>query len=292
MPNVRANPYSQEDIMIEQLRVPCAYQGGKQRVAAQIVDKLLKTASDANAKFYDLCCGSGAVSIELINRGVDASRIYMLDISSWGKFWKAVGSGTFDMAVFQKFLSNLPSDKRKMKLYMSELAALPVHNEAELYPILQACSFGGKQIWRNGNHWANTCFRDYWEPTATSVRRSPANPMQPSPSELNRRVEAIVDRMRGVVCQQADITTVLNSPISRNSVVYVDPPYKASTGYAFKFDLSQFIERFKKLNQNALFVSEGAPLNEDALRLSFGGAKGGISGTKKGRHQEWLNVLN
>ncbi len=48
------------------MRVPCAYQGGKQRVAAQIVDHLLEAAPEPDARFYDLCCGSGAVSIELV----------------------------------------------------------------------------------------------------------------------------------------------------------------------------------------------------------------------------------
>lgn len=272
------------------LRVPCAYQGGKQRVAAQIADRLIEAAPGPGARFYDLCCGSGAVTIELVNRGVDRSRIHMLDISSWGVFWSAIGSGTFKMEVFDQLLSDLPSDKRDLKAYMSALSALPIgDNEAELYPILQACSFGGKQIWRNGERWANTCFRDYWEPTATSIRRSPANPMQPSSTELRRRVEALIDGMRGIVCHNADIMTILSEPIPLNSVVYVDPPYRDTTGYAFGFDLISFMRRFHETNDVPLFVSEGIPLNGDALKLSFGGAKGGISGAKKGKHQEWLS---
>ena len=53
--------------MIHNMRVPCAYQGGKQRVAVQIVDILLEAAPGPDSRFYDLCCGSGAVSIELVN---------------------------------------------------------------------------------------------------------------------------------------------------------------------------------------------------------------------------------
>lgn len=276
--------------MNSRLRVPCAYQGGKQRVAAQIADRLIAAAPGPGARFYDLCCGSGAVSIELVNRGIDPSRIHMLDISSWGVFWSAIGAGTFNMDVFDRLLSDLPSDKRELKAHMSALSALPIEdNEAELYPILQACSFGGKQIWRNGERWANTCFRDYWEPTATSIRRSPANPMQPSPSELRRRVDDIVNGMKGVVCHHTDIMTVLSDSFPRNSVVYVDPPYRDTTGYAFAFDLTSFINRFHDANEVPLFVSEGFPLNGNALELSFGGAKGGISGVKKGKHQEWLS---
>lgn len=272
------------------MRVPCAYQGGKQRVAAQIVDILLETAPGPNTRFYDLCCGSAAVSIELVNRGIDTSRIWMLDISSWGSFWSAIGSGTFNMDAFDRFLSELPSDKRDFKAHMLALSALPVDDyEVELYPVLQACSFGGKQIWRDGKRWANACFRDYWEPTATSVRRSPANPMQPSPTELRRRVEALVHGMKGVTCINEDINSLFSNPFPRDAVVYVDPPYQSTTGYAFDFDIASFISRFREENQAPLFISEGVPLSNNAVMLTYGGAKGGISGNRKGKHQEWLS---
>lgn len=272
------------------MRVPCAYQGGKQRVAAQIVDLLLEAAPEPNSLFYDLCCGSAAVSIELVNRGVDPSRIWMLDISPWGSFWSAVGSGTFNVDAFDQFLAKLPSDKRDYKAHMSKLSVSPVgDHEAEIYPLLQACSFGGKQIWRNGLRWANACFRDYWEPTATSIRRSPANPMQPSPAELRRRIDALVQGMKGVNCLHIDIMAILDDPLPGNSIVYVDPPYQGTTGYAFGFDIRSFIRRFREMNEAPLFVSEGIPLNDDALMLEFGGAKGGISGVRKGKHQEWLS---
>lgn len=276
--------------MSSRMRVPCAYQGGKQRVASQIVDLLLEAAPEPNSRFYDLCCGSGAVSIELINRGVDPSRIWMLDISSWGSFWSAIGSGTFNMDVFDKFLSELPSDKRDFKAHMLALSARPVgDHEVELYPVLQACSFGGKQIWRQGERWVNACFRDYWEPTATSVRRSPANPMQPSPTELRRRIYSLVNGMKGVTCLNMDIVSVLNDPFPSNAVVYMDPPYQSTTRYAFNFDVKSFVNRFRAVNKTPLFVSEGVPLSDNALMLNFGGANGGISGIRKVKHQEWLS---
>ncbi|HAU4905437.1 TPA: hypothetical protein F3P23_01435 [Aeromonas hydrophila] len=276
--------------MNSKMRVPCAYQGGKQRVASQIVDLLLEAAPGPNSRFYDLCCGSGAVSIELVNRGIDPSRIWMLDISSWGAFWSAIGSGTFNLDVFDRFLSELPNDKRDFKAHMLSLSALPVgDHEVELYPLLQACSFGGKQIWRNGERWVNACFRDYWEPTTTSIRRSPANPMQPSSTELRRRISALMTGMKGVTCLNMDIMTLLNDPLPSNAVVYIDPPYQSTTKYAFSFDLTSFINHFREVNQAPLFISEGIPLNDNALMLNFGGANGGISGIRKVKHQEWLS---
>ncbi len=272
------------------MRVPCSYQGGKQRIASQVVDILLDAAPTPTSRFYDLCCGSGAISIELVNRGIDPARIWMLDISTWGAFWSAIGAGTFRMEVFDRLLSELPIDKRDYKTHMLSLSKRPMKDDGiELYPLLQASSFGGKQVWLNGNTWANACFRDYWEPTATSVRRSPANPMQPGAIELRRRIDALVKGMNGVNAINMDIMTILNTSIPSDSVVYVDPPYKSTTKYAFSFDLTSFISQFREINQAPLFISEGVPLNDDSLMLTFGGAKGGISGTKKGKHQEWIS---
>lgn len=276
--------------MSKALRVPCSYQGGKQRVAVQIVDRLLEAAPGPNSLFFDLCCGSAAISIELVNRGVEPSRICMLDISSWGTFWASIGAGHFNMDAFDSFLYELPEDKREHKSHMEALSKLPVGDfEAEIYPILQASSFGGKQIWRDEERWANACFRNYWEPTATSVRRSPANPMQPSASELRRRISLLVEGMKGVTCHKKDIMEMLIKPFPSNSVVYVDPPYLSTTGYAYNFDVMSFIKRFCRTNDAPLFVSEAVPLGDRPLLLEFGGAKGGISGTRKAKHQEWLS---
>jgi 16S rRNA G966 N2-methylase RsmD len=276
--------------MNSRLQVACSYQGGKQRIATQIVDILLEAVTKSDTQFYDLCCGSAAISIELVNRGISPSRINMVDISSWGTFWSAIGTGTFNINAFDRYLSELPNDKRDIKAHMSKLAALPVSdNEVELYPLLQACSFGGKQIWRNGNQWANACFRNFWEPTATSIRRSHANPMQPSAVELRRRIHSLMIGMKGVNSLRTDIMEFVKKPLPNNCVVYVDPPYRSTTGYAFNFDINQFINRYKEINQAPLFISEKIPLSNCALMLNFGGAKGGISAIRKVKHQEWLS---
>ena len=116
------------------LRVPCSYQGGKQRIASQIVDVILESLPSENTQFYDLCCGSGAISIELVNRGIDPKSISMLDISSWGTFWSAIGSNTFNMDIFDHLLAELPDSQKDFKKYLSELSEQPVDkNEAELF---------------------------------------------------------------------------------------------------------------------------------------------------------------
>lgn len=261
-------------------------------MSAQIADVLLGAAPNENSRFFDLCCGSGAISVELVNRGVPPERITMLDSSSWGAFWAAIGAGAFRVEVFEKHLARVPADKRRVKAYMTELSCQhPAEFEAEIYPILQSCSFGGKQLWWDGGAWKNAFFRDYWQPTATSVRRSPANPMQPRPEELLRRIREITQRMAGVNGMRADIADILDSGVPPDSVVYIDPPYSGTTNYGFDFDILDFAQAFRVHNGAALFVSEGRPLSKDAIELRFGGANGGISGSRANKHREWLTRL-
>ncbi|NWO17050.1 MAG: hypothetical protein HLX46_09530 [Corynebacterium sp.] len=275
--------------MIPSLRVPCTYQGGKQRIAGQITDVLLRAASNSNTQFYDLCCGSGAISIELVNRGVAPERITMLDSSSWGTFWEAVGTGAFNFQVFERYLDQIPTDKRLVKEHITSLSHQnPAQSEAEIYPILQACSFGGKQLWWDGNAWKNAFFRDYWQPTATSVRRSPANPMQPRPEELHRRIKEITQRMVGIRGLRSDISSVLSEYIPDNTVIYIDPPYSGTTNYGFTFDVKEFGHRLRDHTNASVFISEGQALGKNSLELEFGGANGGISGKRSQKHREWL----
>ena len=273
------------------LRVPCTYQGGKQRIAGAIVDVFFsENTINEETTFYDLCCGSGAITIELINRGIAPHKITMLDISSWGAFWSAIGRGTFDMHYFESILSGFPKDKREYKGYLTRLASYPPElHEAELYPILQSNSFGGKQITYKDGRWENACFRDYWEPTPNSVRRSPANPMQPSATELKRRITNIVDTMIGVNGIRGDIISFLPLIPDSNSIVYVDPPYRNTTGYSYMFNLIEFIQGYRSFSHSPLYISENVALCDNAIKLNLTGSNGGITGIRKNRHEEWLS---
>lgn len=276
------------------LRVPCCYQGGKQRVASEIVDAIFEAnpSIGKDTHFYDLCCGSGAYSIELMNRGILPSQITMLDISSWGCFWSAIGDGCFDMEAFHDLIETIPDDMRLVHDYMVALAKENIgRDECYKYIVLQACSFGGKQIWNDGEKWMNPFFRKYWEPTATSVRRSPANPMQPSPKTLERRVGALVERCRGLECLRCDVEDIIDIGIDENSIVYLDPPYHGTTGYAYGFNVMSFIEELSSKTDAPFYVSEGHALSNTAIQLKFGGSNGGISGNRARKHQEWLSKI-
>lgn len=270
---------------------PCSYQGGKQRISRQVVDHIFEQVqTNEQTKYFDVCCGSGAISLELLNRGVRPEQIVMIDISSWGGVWEAIGRGTFDLSTFRTYIDQVPLDKSKIHKFATDLAKQPAsEDEIYKYLVLQACSFGGKQIWREEDVWKNAFFRRHWMPTATSVRRSPANVMQPGANALYTRMERITEAARGIRAIRADVSRVLEEDHDAGSVIYVDPPYANTTNYGYEFDLQSFVSEVRKSSSATLFVSEGIPVSPEAVKLNESGARGGISGNRRSRHEEWLS---
>lgn len=278
--------------MNTKLQPPCSYQGGKQRIAKQIVDIFFEQNEiNDETVFYDLYCGSGAISIELVNRGVEPSNIVMIDKSPWGLFWQMIGDDTFSPEVFRYYIDDIPKDVSKIRSHVKEMSTKPANdgmfnNLVYKYLILQASSFGAKQIWVEDNKWQNTSFRSYWLPTETSSRRSPVNPMMPMPETLFERVENIAGRMIDVQGIHGDINDI--TYFEENSIIYIDPPYSGTTKYGYELDLESFIKKF----DNKIYVSEGKQLTENAIQITGSRSKGGISGKRKSKNEEWLNIYN
>ena len=275
------------------LDVPVTYQGGKQRLAKQIVDIIFEQNEITDdTKFYDLCCGSGAISIELVNRGIYPPNITMVDKSPWGQFYKGVGDGTFSPEVFRYYIDDIPKDitkiKNHAKLLLSERANDGLfYNMVYKFLILQACAFGGTATWVENNQWKKAGgLRDYWLPTETSNRRSPVNPMMPMPETLYDRVCNICCDMDGVKGVCGDVFDIEVEP---NSIVYIDPPYDKTVKYGYELDYMKYIEGLKDCK---VYLSEGKQLSDNAILLSSGRKKGNINGSKKKKSvEEWLNIF-
>lgn len=269
------------------LTIPCAYQGGKQRIAKDIVDIIFnENEIFEDTIFYDLCCGSGAISIELVNRGFNRNNIIMVDKSPWGLFWKMIGDTTFSMDIFRFYIDSIPKDISKIQEYIKNLSKQPAHiNASYVFLLLQASAFGSKSIWIKDNKWQNTSFRSYWLPTETSSRRSPVNPMMPMPETLYQRVQELsfgMEGIKGYCCDCNDIKIE-----SDNAIIYIDPPYQGTTKYGFEFDYMNFIDKYK--SKYPIYLSEGKQLSNNATTITKERSKGGISGERKSSNQEWLN---
>ena len=228
------------------LEIPCSYQGGKQRLAKQIVDIFYKENNiNDDTKFFDLCCGSGAISLELINRGFNPNNITMIDNGCFGQFWQDIANGEFDLDIFKREIENLPN-LENIQSYLKKLSDLPVDEDKMVYHylLLQAGAFGSKQIWIENNEWKNNTFRSYWLPTETSNRRSPVNPMMPMPNTLYNRVESIVKQLSGsIIASRESVFDAVyrideeRNKGNKNMIIYIDPPYANTTGYKETFDI-------------------------------------------------------
>lgn len=274
---------------------PCSYQGGKQRLAKQIVDIIFEQNEiNEDTKFYDLCCGSGAISLELINRGVHPWNITMVDKSPWGLFWEKVGDLTFSDEIFKIYIDDIPKDITKIKDYAKKMLEQPANdglldNMVYKFLILQSCAFGSTATWVENNRWKKAGgLRNYWLPTETSNRKSPVNPMMPMPNTLYERVENILantDGINGKYCDANDIV------VEKGSIVYIDPPYKGTQDYGYDFDYMDYINKYKDIAK--IYLSEGYNVEGvKGILLSKGRNKGNINGNvKKKPVEEWLNIF-
>lgn len=287
---------------MRKLETPCSYQGGKQRLAKQIVDIFYKENNITDkTKFYDLCCGSGSVTIELLNRGFNPNNIVMIDSGCFGAFWEAIASDKFDLGIFKREIDKLPT-LENIQFYLKKMSNEPVNKEMMVYHylLLQAGAFGSKQIWIQDGRWKNNSFRNYWLPTETSNRKSPVNPMMPMKETLYLRVFEIVNQLSGIiVAYQEDIFKTISrldeewESGNKDIIIYCDPPYMNTTGYKEDFDIYE-LER-QIWNNVPIYISEGSQMEgaKNTYLLSKGRTKGNISGeVKKKPVEEWLNKFS
>ena len=264
------------------LKSPVTYQGGKARLAPIILDTIKPTGA-----FWDVCCGSGAVTLALLDRGFPPSQITMVEAGPWGAFWEAICTGAFDMERFKEIVGTIPSERERIQQWMNDTAAAQIEDSdvPYVYILLQAGAYGGKAIDRVNGEWKNTNFRRFWQPTATSKRRSVVNPMMPMPQSIEERVRSLVsdNRLREVKVLYCD--AMETSP--KNATVYIDPPYEGTYKYNSRtLDLEAFRVRAQQ-SGCSVWVSEAKPLSGgESVCLSEGRMKGGISGSTSRKPNE------
>jgi site-specific DNA-adenine methylase len=253
----------------EWMKLPVAYQGCKSWIADQIVDIL---CLPSKRPFFDLCCGSGAVSLAAVEAGQPPETITMVDHSPCGLVWEAVGRGSFDLRYLTFQLNKVPEDRNKIPGYLQKLAAQPLDEHvAENFIVLQAGAAFSKPISIREHRWKTPGFR-----------AAPSSYLRPQPQLILERMSHIVRRMRGVRGICADVRTVL--PSIGDAKIYIDPPYVGKAKYCHDLPLSD-------LNR-VCWVSEARPLSDISFKLSNGRANGGHAGTRRGPPiEEWLSLV-
>lgn len=235
------------------MKTICGYKGSKRKFAAQIVDRILSLEP---SHVYDVCCGSGAITIELVNRGYDPRCITMIDAGPWGFVWQTVGDGDLDVEYVKRMLTeDLPDNPRDVASWVEQDIALQ-EPSPERFIVLQAASFGATPVWWDGEQWrrgdasANRRYkaRSYWEPKPDSKEKKPRGTIF-TPDKVAAQTAEVANALFGVDgrCCRAE------SVEFRDGVIYIDPPYASFTGYGVDIDWRSIVER----TSLPVLVSEG-----------------------------------
>lgn len=259
------------------------YQGGKQKYAKRIISHI-----SPEGKFIDCCSGSGAITLELLAQGYNPADITMIDAGCMAKVFKKLVEGELDIGKMKELVLPVKQDIKTCHQYLKQLTEEPFSEE--LYLILQAGSFGGKQV-HYVDGWKHAGFRSHWLPTATSSRKSPVNPMMPMPDTLILRAEMLQQQLQGsgLTVLDVDLNEFDIRVLDASSVLYIDPPYKNTTAYhnSFAYDhvVAEAVDHFDEV-----WVSEYFPLSNTYFTFGQSG-KGGVSGSSNKKKIEHLSKL-
>lgn len=263
--------------------------GGKRRVAPEIARLVMKENPPA---FFDLCAGSGAVALGVIDAGFPAGMVTMIEAGPWGLVWKAVSQGSFAIDVLKRmFEHEMPEDPKAVAAWLKlDVALRPPSPETFL--VLQAGSFGSVSVWWDGNRWRqanpehNRGYnpRQYWEPGSDSKEKKPRGTIF-NPGNIVAMMDRICTRCLGMKAvhgkiEEADLSA------SAGTIFCMDPPYKGDSGYGVSVDVDAFIRSAPR----PLWVLEGRPL-EGATHQLLAMRRGHNVNIGTSRKPDYLNIF-
>tara|TARA_R100001086_G_scaffold232320_1_gene153463 strand:+ start:147 stop:878 length:732 start_codon:yes stop_codon:yes gene_type:complete len=198
------------------------YQGSKRRYVGSISRALMDLGGDYYAlPFWECCCGSAEVSHYL------GKLTNLVDVGPWGMYWRAVLEHRDELINEQ--LKILPDDYER---WVRNAVHSPIPKGAAKFAItflaLQREAFNGKPIELSGNYW-----------------RTPGLGKQFSYDKWIRALKRSLEiKIRSVFIRD------LNSfKIHGPSNIYLDPDYKATTGYSTRtLDVRGFVQRHAHCN--------------------------------------------
>jgi hypothetical protein len=267
---------------------PTGYKGGKRKFAPEIVQHLLK---EQPAHIYDVCSGSGAITLALIEAGYPVEQITMVEAGPWGMFYLAASKGGLCMGNLRELFEAMPSDPRKVAEWVEKEIATIDDPGSEEFLILQAASYGSTPVWHDGSRWrrgdesANRGYkaRSYWEPGPTSKEKKPRGTIFRVDKIINAAAEIDV-RCRGLNVHWGDAGEF---EFRSDAIIYCDPPYAGNSGYGYDLD----VERFITNRPCKLYLSEGVA-KEGSESFELGQRRGGNLSAKSKRSSEFINIYD
>lgn len=246
------------------LQPPVLYQGSKYRIAHQLVDQIPMLewkVFDTEFEFIDGCCGSGAFTMALLERGIAAEpeQITMVDSGPWGWVWEQVGRGEFPLESLRYMIQGAPRKAEQLQDWLYELAAMPkqIYKQPNLCPNISSYytpAFLMLQAGANSSlpvrfqqglpvnppylRWKHPGFAKHWGPVGYTGQTT----MRPCPRSIYERMVRVCDRMYGVQGKMCDIREVVPPGTCDNSMLlYLDPWYRGFR-YGRYFAAKKYVE--------------------------------------------------
>lgn len=273
------------------LRPPCGYMGGKRRVSDEIAAQVLAAQPSA---FFDLCAGSGAVALSVIEAGYPPAQVTMVEGGPWGWFWRDVGQGTLDVDLIERMLTiEIPSDPKLVADWLQTDVALQPPSAAT-FLVLQSGSFGAVPCWWDGQRWRqanpehNRGYnpRKYWEPSGKSKETKPRGTIF-NPHKIVKQVSEIAERCRGLRGIHGCVNALDYSREPSGTTYFIDPPYEGDSGYGVALDVATFIAS----GPRPLWVMEGREIPGASHAQLLGMRRGHNVNRNTARKPDYLNVF-
>lgn len=254
------------------LMPPVTYQGGKRRQAPEIVDLMLPDLLAREGRFYELCAGSGAVSLELLYRGFPASRMTMVDAGPWGDLWRAFGEGAFPLRTFKLLAARAAGyDSATRQAWLRSLVGVPTSPQSRLavFLLLQGHSFGGIAVTES----------------VEGVFDTPGLMLRPMAASCIEHTTRLARYVRGVTGRRCNVSEV---DLSDAACVYIDPPYVNTAGYG---SLAVDIPALAARCPAPLYVSEGVTFEGASRTVKVDSVRTGYL-ARRDAPDEWVSIFD
>lgn len=241
-----------------------AYIGGKSNLASKIIANINIPPS---SRFYDMCCGSGEISLALVRRGFNPKRITMVDNGPWGQVWEKIGKKTFSLERFATICHQF-NNYQDIKGWCRQASC--DRDRVYNFLILQACSYGGRPVTIKDGQFKILGFRKN---------------IQPAIPILYRRVKEAVERLAGM---EGSKKNVLQIRPEQDAVLFFDPPYDNEARFYQDntLTISQIRTQFSKFY--CTFSCELAP---GGVSLHTDSRRAGVKGNRTYFRTEYLSHI-
>lgn len=214
------------------------YVGSKDPHADRILDFINVKPGQT---FCDLCCGSGAISRRLVNRGFNPFDIIMIDGGPWGLFWHKIGLSEFSLGRFSDLCDEFVKDP---VAWSRQTLREPLDDDTVYrFILLQSMAWKGIPVKFTKRNTFSTL----------TLRPSPA----PKVETLFGRVVEVVATMVGVDGRMSDVRKFTPD---KNCVLFYDPPYGV--------DHYQATMKDTDITHEEYYITYSHPLSTDSVLLT------------------------